>query len=76
MMDARGRVLLRLVDIGWTGIGLAGHVQRPATDNRAAACRDAEFGKGHFHRHKRVLFNFTCADQTLDGRIQLGRPAV
>jgi hypothetical protein len=76
MMDARGRVLLRLVNIGWTGIGLAGHVQRAATDNRAAACRDAEFGKSHFHRHKRVLFNFMCADQTMDGHIQLAGPAV
>jgi hypothetical protein len=51
-------------------------VQRPATDNRAAACRDAEFGKSHFHRHKRVLFNFMCAGQTMDGHIQVAGPAV
>jgi len=76
MMQARGCVLLCLVDIGWTGIGLAGHVQRPATDKRAAACSDAEFGKRHFHRHKPVLFNLTCADQTIDVHIQLGGPAV
>lgn len=75
-MQARGRILFRFVDIGGTGIRLAGDVQRSATDNRAAACRDAEFGKGHFHRHMLVLFNFICTGQPLDGHIQWGPTAV
>lgn len=61
MVDADGGILFCLVHIRRAGVGLAGNVQGATADDRAAACRDAEFGKGHFHRHDFVLFIYACA---------------